>query len=319
MKPIKLKNLTIDTPIALGPMAGVTDLPFRLLCKEQGCGLFITEMVSAKALYYHNQNTGELLETYPEEHPIGVQLFGSDPDIIAEEALKLEDRFDFIDLNFGCPVPKIVKNGEGSFLLTQPELAGKIFKKLVQTVHIPVTVKMRKGFTPDYQEGIRIAKIAEDSGISMISVHGRSRDQFYSGKADYEAIRQIKAAVSIPVIGNGDILTGKDAERMLNETGVDGIMIGRGAEGNPWIFREIKAYLEGKEVPGRPSYEEITDMILRHARLLIAYKGEHIGALEMRKHAAWYLQGQKKATQMRRLLNEVDSYEELEKLLREVQ
>jgi len=316
MKPIKIQNLTIEMPLALGPMAGVTDLPFRILCEEQGCGLFITEMVSAKALHYHNQNTEELLLRGERHTPVGVQLFGSDPDILAEEALKLEDRFDFIDLNFGCPVPKIVKNGEGSFLLTQPELSEKIFKKMVGVLHKPLTVKMRKSFSGDIQEGLRIARIAEDCGVSLLSIHGRSREQYYAGKADYAAIRQIKEAVSIPVIGNGDIFSGEDAKRMLAETGVDGLMIGRGAEGNPWIFREVKASLTGETVPARPTYEEIVDMILRHARLLIETKGEHIGTLEMRKHASWYLQGQKNATKMRKELNEVSSYEELEALLR---
>ena len=315
MNAIKAGDLTIDIPVALGPMAGVTDLPFRCLSKEMGCGLFYTEMVSAKAIYYNNKNTEKLMESYPGETPLGVQLFGSDPDIIAEMALRIEDRFDFIDINMGCPVPKVVKNGEGSALLLQPELTEKILSRLVKTVHKPVSVKMRKGFREGEEQALKMAKIAESCGVSFLAVHGRTREQYYSGKADWEIIRKVKESVSIPVIGNGDIFSAKDAVSMVEKTGCDGVMAARGAEGNPWLFREIRAALSGEPVPERPSYEEIIEMILRHARMLIDCKGEHIGAMEMRKHAAWYLKGCENAARLRKALSEIDSYEMLEELL----
>ena len=315
MKTGFLETLKTEHPIALGPMAGVTDLPFRMLCREQGCDLFYTEMVSAKALHYHNQSTKLLLRHEPSESPIGVQLFGSDPDIIAETALSLEDDFDFIDLNMGCPVPKIVKNGEGSALLLKPELVSEILKKLVRTVRKPVSVKIRKSFKRDGEEGLLIAKIAEDAGVSMIAVHGRSREDYYSGAADLQAIRRIKEAVSVPVIGNGDIRSGADALRMFRETGCDGVMAARAAEGNPWIFREIRAVLDGKEVPPRPDPAEIADTALRHLDLLIAEKGPYIGTLEMRKHAAWYLSGQKNAAEMRREISTAPGPEKLREIL----
>ena len=316
MKPILLPGLTIDTPIALGPMAGVTDLPFRMLAAEQGCGMFYTELISAKALHYRNKNTEVLMETGEQEHPRGLQLFGSDPDIIAEEALRAEERFDFIDLNMGCPVPKVVKNGEGSYLMTQPELVSEILSKLVKTVHKPVTVKMRKGFHTGEEQAVEMAKIAESCGVSLIAVHARTRDEYYSGKADWNIIRKVKESVKIPVIGNGDVTDGPSAVRMLSETGCDGVMIARAAMGNPWVFREVRAYLNGEPVPARPSYEEIRAMILRHADLLIAHKGEHVGMLEMRKHASWYLSGLPNAAEMRRALNEVRTKEEMEQVLK---
>lgn len=315
MHKIQLPGLAIDVPIALGPMAGVTDLSYRRLAREMGCGLFYTEMVSAKALYYKNRNTHLLMKTEEEEHPVGLQLFGSDPEILAEMALVYGEGFDFVDLNMGCPVPKVVKNGEGSALLLQPELTGKILKAMVRKCRKPVTVKIRSGFRMGGEEGLEIAKIAEDSGVSMIALHARTREQYYSGSADWEMIRRVKESVSIPVIGNGDIRSAEDARRMLRETGCDGVMVARAAEGNPWIFREIRVALEGEEIPKRPETKEVIAMILRHAAALSEEKGEHLAVLEMRRHAAWYLSGLKNSVSVRRSLNDVGSLDSMKELL----
>lgn len=317
LKPITLSGLTIDVPVALGPMAGVTDNPYREIAASFGCGLFYTEMVSAKALHYRNENTEALLTRGPKARPLGVQLFGSDPDIIGEEAKKLEDRFEFIDFNMGCPVPKVVKNHEGSYLLTQPELVDRIFTKLVQTVSKPVFVKIRSGFKAGSRDAVEIAKILENAGVSLVAIHARTRDQYYSGQADWSVIKEIKEEVKIPVIGNGDIRSCFDAERMIKETGCDGVMIGRAAEGNPWVFREVVSYLQRGEIVDRPGREEICEMILRHASLLIEEKGLRTGILEMRKHAAWYLQGTPGASKKRRALSEINSLDELKCVLYE--
>ncbi|MBR4768853.1 MAG: tRNA dihydrouridine synthase DusB [Lachnospiraceae bacterium] len=317
MKPIRLNGLTILTPVALGPMAGVTDDVCREIASMFGCGLFYTEMVSAKALHYRNKNAETLLKRGKNASPVGVQLFGSDPDVIAEEALKIEDRFDFIDFNMGCPVPKIVKNHEGSYLLKEPKLAEEIFRKLARTVHKPVSVKLRSGFSEGSTEAVGIAKIAEASGVSMIAVHARTREQYYSGRADWSVIRSVREAVSIPVIGNGDVRSAYDAKRMMDETGCDGVMVARAAEGNPWLFREIREYLENGTLPERPSYDEIRKMILLHAEMLVESKGEHTAVLEMRKHASWYLQGMPNAAEKRRRLNEAATLRELEEIILE--
>lgn len=299
-------------------MAGVTDLPFRLLCKEQGAGLLCMEMVSAKAILYKNKNTKELLTIDPRENPVSLQLFGSDPDIVAGIAHQIEDRpFDILDINMGCPVPKIVNNGEGSALMKNPKLAGEIIKKTVNAVQKPVTVKIRKGFDDDHVNAVEIAKIAEDAGAAAIAVHGRTREQYYAGKADWDIIRQVKEAVSIPVIGNGDLLTPEDVTAMKEQTGCDGFMIARGAQGNPWIFRQILHYFETGEHLEKPSFAEVTQMILRHARMLMDFKGDYIGIREIRKHAAWYTAGYPHSSQLRVKINEVESYEELEELLTE--
>lgn len=299
-------------------MAGVTDLPFRLLCKEQGAGLLCMEMVSAKAILYKNKNTKELLTIDPRENPVSLQLFGSDPDIVAGIAHQIEDRpFDILDINMGCPVPKIVNNGEGSALMKNPKLAGEIIKKTVNAVQKPVTVKIRKGFDDDHVNAVEMAKIAEDAGAAAIAVHGRTREQYYAGKADWDIIRQVKEAVSIPVIGNGDLLTPEDVTAMKEQTGCDGFMIARGAQGNPWIFRQILHYFETGEHLEKPSFAEVTQMILRHARMLMDFKGDYIGIREIRKHAAWYTAGYPHSSQLRVKINEVESYEELEELLTE--
>lgn len=314
---MKIGNVTLENNIILAPMAGVTDLPFRLLCKEQGAGLLCMEMVSAKAIYYHNKNTEALMEIDPRENPVSLQLFGSDADIMAEMAKKIEERpFDILDINMGCPVPKVAGNGEGSALMKNPALVREIVSRVVKATVKPVTVKIRKGFDEDHVNAVEIAKIIEDCGAAAVAVHGRTREQYYSGKADWDIIRQVREAVSIPVIGNGDVTGPESARRMLEETGVDGIMIGRAARGNPWIFRQIREYLETGELPEKPSYEEVRETMLRHARLQLEYKGEYTGIREMRKHVAWYTAGYPHSARLRARINEVESYEELEELLK---
>ncbi len=317
IKPLQIGSVTLPNNLILAPMAGVTDLPFRLLCKEQGAGLLCMEMVSAKAILYKNKNTEALLEIDKRENPVSLQLFGSDPDIISQIAHQIEERpFDILDINMGCPVPKIVNNQEGSALMKNPKLAGEIIEKTVKAINKPVTVKIRKGFDEEHVNAVEMAKIAEAAGAAAIAVHGRTREQYYSGKADWDIIRQVKEAVSIPVIGNGDLLCAEDVIAMEEQTGCDGFMIGRGAQGNPWIFRQVLHYFETGELLPKPSLQEVTDTILRHARMQLEFKGEYIGIREIRKHAAWYTAGYPGSAKLRVAINQVETIDELEELLR---
>ena len=313
----KIGNVKMGNPFVLAPMAGVTDLPFRILCREQGAGLVCMEMVSAKAISYKNRNTAALMEIDDREHPVSLQLFGSEPELMGEVAASIEEHpFDILDINMGCPVPKVVNNGEGSALLKDPKRIGKIVSAVSHAVKKPVTIKMRIGFEKYPVDVTEIAKIAEDNGAAAIAVHGRTRQQYYSGEADWEAIRRVKEAVSIPVIGNGDEDSPQKAEKLLQQTGCDAVMIGRAVRGNPWIFREMNTYFQTGKLCTKPSVKEVKDMILRHTRMQIDLKGEYIGIREMRKHVAWYTAGMRNSAGIRRESNSIASYGQLEELLK---
>ena len=313
---LKIGTVELENNVILGPMAGVTDLPFRLLCRERGAGLVCMEMVSAKAVFYGNRNTKELLQVNPGERPVSLQLFGSDPEILSDIAARLEEGpYDLFDLNMGCPVPKVVKNGEGSALMKDPKLVERILSSMVRALKKPVTVKIRKGFNDESVNAVEIARIAEGCGAAAVAVHGRTREQYYSGKADWEIIRQVKEAVSIPVIGNGDVDSPEAAKRMLAETGCDGVMVARGAKGNPWIFKRITEYLETGRIPPKPSREEVKAMMLRHGEMMVEFKGEAAAMREMRKHVAWYTAGWPHSAALRNDINAVETMEALRELI----
>ena len=316
MKGFKIGNVELNGKLVLGPMAGVTDLPFRVLCKENGVALTYTEMVSAKGFKYKNKNTEELITVDERERPTSLQIFGSDADIMGEMAAAINERnFDILDVNMGCPVPKVVNNGEGSALMEHPEKIAKIVKSLKKNSKKPVTIKIRAGFTVANKNAVEVAKMAEQAGVDAIAVHGRTRSQYYSGQADWAIIKAVKEAVSIPIIGNGDVVTELDAKRMLEETGCDGIMIARGARGNPWIFNRINTYLEKGEILPPPTADEFLNMILRQATWMIEYKGLYTGVREMRKHIAWFTAGYPNSTRLRGEVNKLETYEDLKKLM----
>ena len=313
---MNIGKITLDTPVALAPMAGISDLPYRVICRSFGCGLTVSEMVSAKGLLYKNEKTFAMLQIDPHERPTAIQLFGSVPEELAEAAKIVEDSgADVIDFNMGCPVPKVVNNGEGSALMKTQELAGRILEAMVKAVSVPVTVKFRAGWDEEHRNAVEIAKIAEASGVAAVAVHGRTRNQFYMGKADWNIIREVKEAIHIPVFGNGDIFSVEDGLRMLKETHCDGLMLARGAYGNPWLFAQLRAALEGKEIPDVKAEEKLC-LILRHARALIAFKGERTAVREMRSHASAYVKGMPKAAEFRERIHKAETLCELEEIVK---
>lgn len=319
MSPLSIGGVRLDHRVILAPMAGVSDLPFRLLCREQGAAMVCTEMISAKAILYGNKNTEALMAIHPKEGPVSLQLFGSDPEIVSEMAKRIEERpFAVLDLNMGCPVPKVVNNGEGSALMKNPVLAGAIIEKTVRAIQKPVTVKIRKGFDDEHVNAVEIARIAQESGAAAVAVHGRTRQQFYSGTADWDIIAQVKQAVRIPVLGNGDVTDAQTAVKRMEQTGCDGVLVGRAAQGNPWIFSQIAAALEGRAAPEPPDNRTRYETVVRHARMAVRYKGEKRAVPEMRKHLAWYTAGMPHSSRLRRRINELETLEELIESMRQI-
>ena len=314
---MRIGKIELDVPVALAPMAGISDLPYRVICRKFGCGLTVSEMVSAKGLLYNNEKTFAMLQIDEAERPTAIQLFGSVPEELAEAARIVEARgADIIDLNMGCPVPKVVNNGEGSALMKTPELAGRILEAMVKAVRIPVTVKFRAGWDEEHRNAVEIARIAEDSGVAAVAVHGRTRDQFYMGKADWEIIRRVKEAVKVPVFGNGDIFTVADGLRMRQTTNCDGLMLARGAYGNPWLFAQLRAALAGKKIPV-VTPEEKLQMIIQHATALVAFKGEKVAIREMRSHASAYIKGMPRASEYREKFHKLETLQEMVELVHE--
>ena len=315
---MKIGNVELKNKVFLSPMAGVTDLPFRLICKEQNCGMLYTEMINGKALCYDDENTKKTLKIEDEEHPVAVQIFGSDPEFMGRAA-EIMNAYpnEILDINMGCPAPKVVKNGDGSALMRNPKLAEEVLKSVVKNSTKPVTLKIRKGWDDNSVNAVEMAKIAEASGISALAIHGRTREQYYSGKADWDIITEIKNAINIPVIGNGDVFTVEDARNMLDKTGCDAIMIGRGAQGNPWIFKRINHYMETGEILPEPTLEEKINTAVKHLNLAVREHGEYVAVREMRKHIAWYLKGLKGSAKVRDEINKITSYEEVVSRLNE--
>ena len=314
IKPLKIGSTEIKNNIFLAPMAGVTDIAFRSICKSFGVGMLYTEMASSKAVHYGSEKTENIYEILEEERPIGIQIFGHEPDIMAETAARLSEVADIIDINMGCPAPKIVKNGEGSALMKDLKLAENIICSVVKASKVPVTVKFRKGWDDSSINAVELAKISEASGAKLVTVHGRTREQMYSGVADLDIIKSVKSAVKIPVVGNGDIFDAISAKRMFEETGCDGIMIARGAQGNPWIFNEIISYLEGK-IPNKPTVDEKINLILNHLDLAVKYKGEYVAVREMRKHISWYLKGIPGSSRIKEAINQAQNLENVKEIL----
>ena len=315
---MKIGNVQLDNEVFLSPMAGVTDLPFRTICKEKGCGMLYTEMINAKALCYDDENTKKMLRMDKDEHPVAVQIFGSDPEFMGKAAIIMNQYpNEILDINMGCPAPKVIKNGDGSALMRNPKLAAEVLTAVVKNSEKPVTLKIRKGWDDDSVNAVEIAKIAEECGISALAIHGRTREQFYSGKADWDIIAEIKQAINIQVIGNGDVFEVEDAVNMLEKTKCDAIMIGRGAQGNPWIFNRINHYMKTGEILPEPTLEEKITTAIRHMNLAVAEHGDYVAVREMRKHIGWYLKGLKNSAKYRDQINKITDYKEVIAMLEE--
>lgn len=315
---MNIGNVQLDNEVFLSPMAGVTDLPFRLICKEKGCGMLYTEMINAKALCYDDENTKKMLKIEDEEHPIAVQIFGSDPEFMGKAAAIMNEYpNEILDINMGCPAPKVIKNGDGSALMRNPKLAAEVLESVVKNSKKPVTLKIRKGWDDDSVNAVEIAKIAEECGISALAIHGRTREQFYSGKADWDIIAEIKQSINIPVIGNGDVFEVEDAVNMLEKTKCDAIMIGRGAQGNPWIFKRINHYMKTGEILPEPTLEEKITTAIKHMNLAVSEHGDYVAVREMRKHIGWYLKGLKNSAKYRDQINKITDYKEVIFMLEE--
>ena len=316
---MKIGNVQLDNEVFLSPMAGVTDLPFRTICKEKGCGMLYTEMINAKALCYDDENTKKMLRMDKDEHPVAVQIFGSDPEFMGKAAIIMNQYpNEILDINMGCPAPKVIKNGDGSALMRNPKLAAEVLTAVVKNSEKPVTLKIRKGWDDDSVNAVEIAKIAEECGISALAIHGRTREQFYSGKADWDIIAEIKQAINIPVIGNGDVFEVEDAVNMLEKTKCDAIMIGRGAQGNPWIFKRINHYMQTGEILPNPTAEEKINTAIEHMKLAVAEHGEYVAVREMRKHIGWYIKGLKNSARFRDEINKLTDCESVVMKLNEL-